>query len=230
MKPKNFLNSLNCACQGIIYSLKTQRHMRIHLVSGLLVIFLALTLNITVLDFLILSILISLVIITELINTGLEITLDAFKKDFHISIKYAKDIAAGAVLLSSTTALLGGLLIFSKYLFKDMPTRISEGALYLGSISMLLVVMSVILLKSYTGRGKPLHGGMASGHAACAFSFMVSILLSEKNIYIQILTIIFAIIVSLSRFYLGIHKKEEVLYGAILGTTITYLIFLIFGK
>lgn len=230
MKPKNFFNSVNCACEGIIHSLKTQRHIRIHFISALFVIFLALILNVSITDFLILSILISLVIITELINTAIEITLDEFKKDFHISVKYAKDICAGAVLLSAVTAFTGGIFIFSKYFFKDISPRLSESGLFLGSISMLLVVISVILLKAYYRKGLPLRGGMPSGHSACAFSFMTSIFLSEKNIYIQIATFIFALIVSMSRYYLGIHNKEEVIWGAIIGLGITYLIFVLFGR
>ncbi|MCX7990778.1 MAG: diacylglycerol kinase [Proteobacteria bacterium] len=230
MKPKNFFNSVNCACEGIIYTLKTQKHMRVHFASAILVIFSAMILNVSVIDFLILSILITFVIITELINTAVEITLDEFKKDFHISVKHAKDISAGAVLLSSVTALFGGIYIFSKYIFRDVPQRLTESGLYLGSISLLMVVISVILLKAYYRRGRPLRGGMPSGHSACAFSFMLSVLFSQKNIYINIAVIFFALIVSLSRYYLGIHKKEEVLYGAFVGTGITYLIFVIFSR
>lgn len=230
MKPKNFFNSINCACEGIIYSLKTQKHLRIHFVSSLLVIFLALIFNVSITDFLILSILITLVITMELINTAIEIILDDIRKDFHISVKHAKDISAGAVLLSATTAFFGGIFIFFKYLFKDLSNKLAESGLYLGSISMLLVVIFVILLKAYYRRGLPLRGGMPSGHSACAFSFMVSILFSEKNIYIQLATIFFAILVSLSRYYLGIHRKKEVIYGAMLGSGITYLIFKVFGR
>lgn len=230
MKPKNFFNSVNCACEGIIHSLKTQKHIRIHFGFALLVIFIALILNISIIDFLILSILITLVIAMELINTAIEITLDEFKKDFHISVKYAKDVSAGAVLLCALTALIGGLFIFSKYIFKNISYRLAESGLYLGSISMILVVILVILLKAYYRKGLPLRGGMPSGHSACAFSFMTSVFFSQKNIYIQILSVIFALIISLSRYYLGIHKKDEVIYGAIIGTGITYLIFVIFGR
>lgn len=230
MKPKNFFNSVNCACEGIIHALKTQRHMRIHFISALLVIFLGLYLNITITDFVIIAILINLVIVSELINTAFEITMDIFKKDFHISIKYVKDICAGAVLLSSVIAFFGGIFVFSKYIFKGISLRISEGGLYLGSISLLLVVITVILIKAYYRRGKPLRGGMPSGHSACAFSLWVSLVLVQENIFLLIISFILALIISLSRFYLGIHKKEEVLYGAFLGGGLTYLIFIIFGK
>ncbi len=230
MKPKNLFNSINCACEGIIHALKTQRHMRIHFISALSAIFLSLYLNISVNDFIIVCILIGIVISSELINTAFEITMDTLKNDFHISVKYIKDICAGAVLLNSTVALFGGIFIFSKYLIKGTPSRISETGYFLGLISLLLVVITVILVKAYFRRGKPLRGGMPSGHAACSFSVFTSIYIIEQNLYLLILMFLLAVVVSLSRFFLGIHKKEEVIFGSLLGSGLTYIIFLLFGR
>ncbi len=230
MKPKNLLEAINCACEGIIHALKTQRSMRIHFTLAFTAVFISLYLNLSVMDFIIICILIGLVISAELINTAVEIIMDLLKKDFHISVKYIKDISAGVVMVNAVVALFGGFIIFSKYFFPQIPAKISEIGYFLSMISLLLVIILVILIKAYLRKGKPLKGGMPSGHAACSFSLFTSIYIIEKNIYLIVLAFLLAVIVSLSRFFLGIHKKEEVIIGAFLGSGITYLIFLIFGR
>ena len=58
------------------------------------------------------------VIVTELFNSAIEFTLDAYYKNkFSNLVKMAKDISAGAVLLAAcTNALVFALLIIDKIL------------------------------------------------------------------------------------------------------------------
>jgi diacylglycerol kinase len=51
-------------------------------------------------------------LITEMFNTALEKTIDIYQKSYHPLAKAAKDIAAGAVLLSALMAVIMGLIIF----------------------------------------------------------------------------------------------------------------------
>ena len=53
-----------------------------------------------------------LVIITEVINTAIETVVDLCTDKFHPLAKIAKDVAAGAVVLSALNAVIVAILIF----------------------------------------------------------------------------------------------------------------------
>lgn len=52
-----------------------------------------------------------LVIITEVINTAIEETINLVTKQFHPIAKIAKDVSAGAVVLSALNALIIAIFI-----------------------------------------------------------------------------------------------------------------------
>jgi diacylglycerol kinase (ATP) len=54
---------------------------------------------------------ISLVWITEALNTAVEFIVDMASPDFHPLAMKAKDVAAAAVLIASITAIMIGILI-----------------------------------------------------------------------------------------------------------------------
>jgi len=229
MRPRNFLESLNCAAEGIIHALKTQTHLKVHFIFLILLIILSLALNIAIYDFGILMLLSSLVIMAELFNTAIEYMMDIFTKDFHITVKYVKDISAGAVLFVSLMSLLLGVQIISKYIIFQSP-NVAENMFFISTSALFLSVFAVVFLKALLRSGRPFRGGMPSGHAAVSFSLFVSICLASNSLLIIILSFLAAIIVSFSRFYRGIHKKSEVLYGAVLGTVITLILHKIFYR
>lgn len=228
MSESKFLNSLNNAIEGIIHAVKTQRHMKIHLLVSLIVVLFSLYLNLNITDMLIILVLIALVITSELINTAIEYFLDLLHKDFHLTAKYVKDISAGAVLFSAIIALICGISIFSKYILIFKNHDIRANFVFLMLLSVFLVTIIVISIKAFLHRGKPLKGGMPSGHSAIAFSIWTSILMTYDNIYIILLALVIAIVVSFSRMWMGIHRGMEVVYGCILGSLITYLVFLFY--
>ncbi len=55
-------------------------------------------------EYMILSVTVSLVVITELVNSGLEYAIDLVTEDYHELAKAAKDVAAAAVLISCINA------------------------------------------------------------------------------------------------------------------------------
>lgn len=230
MSKYNFIYSLNNAIEGIIHSIKTQRHMKVHTIIALLVIIFALLLNISVTDMIIVLILIALVIGSELFNTAVEYLLDMLEKDFHITIKYIKDISAGAVLFNSIVSVFSGVMIFTKYLIPSEGVFLRENFIFMSLISVFLVVILVISLKAILHRGMPLKGGMPSGHSAISFSIWTAILINFDNLWLIMISLVIALIISFSRLWKGIHKGSEVFWGALLGSLITYLVFLLYEK
>lgn len=100
------------AVEGIIHAVRTERNMRIHLVSACLVIVFANWLHTSILENLILFGWVIAVVSLELLNTAIERTVDLVTKDIKPLAKRAKDVAAGAVLLASIGAALTAFVIF----------------------------------------------------------------------------------------------------------------------
>jgi len=90
------------------------------------------------------------------------------------------------------------------------------------------VVFVVVILKSLSGRGTPLEGGLPSGHAAIGFSIATIVTLSTQDPLISLLTIALAVMVSHSRLLLNIHSTREVILGALTGVGVTLFILLLF--
>ncbi len=232
MKPTSWIESLNCAIEGILWAAKSERHVRYHLITALAVVFLALFFKVSAVEFFLLVLAAVLVIFAELMNTAIETVVDLITDDYHELAKRAKDISAGAVLITSVGAVILGYLVLSGHifpLFDSQPTlgKVPQGSIPLGAL--LMVIILVVLLKSHFNRGTPLHGGVPSGHTAVAFSIMVSTFLFGESFFIGILVLLLAIMVSQSRLLMKIHTPREVFLGALLGTVVTLLAYLIFA-
>ncbi len=232
MKPTSWLESLNCAIDGILWAARGERHVRYHLVAALAVVFLALFFRVSAVEFFLLVLAAVLVLFAELMNTAIEAVVDLVTDDYHELAKRAKDVAAGAVLITSLGSVVLGYLVLSGHifpLFDSQPTLVKEpqGTIPVGSL--LMVVILVVLFKSRFNHGTPLHGGMPSGHAAIAFSIAVSTLLMSHSMVIGLLVLLLALLVSQSRLLMKIHSPREVFLGALLGTIVTLLAHLIFS-
>jgi len=67
--------------------------------------------------------------------------------------------------------------------------------------------------------------GFISSHAANTFAFATFTSLLLKNRVYTVFILIWALVVSYSRIYLGVHYPGDVLCGALLGTILAYLVF-----
>lgn len=113
----SMFNSMKYALEGLKYILKTEINIRIHLLAGFAVILAACYLKVTSIEMIILLFSIISVIVTEIINTALEISLDIVNgTKFNYGVKIAKDIIASAVLLTAINAAIVGIIIFGKYI------------------------------------------------------------------------------------------------------------------
>ena len=85
--------------------------MRIHLGAAAAVLVLAGALRVSRLELACLVLCIMAVIALEMVNTVVEAVVDLVTEEYHPLAKIAKDVAAGAVLVSSVGAIIVGLLI-----------------------------------------------------------------------------------------------------------------------
>ncbi len=228
MRVRKLIDSFNYAIDGIIYTLKTQRNMRIHIFAAICVLLLSLFFRLSKLEILVLFFTISLVIITEMLNTSIEATIDLITDQYHVLAKIAKNVAAGAVLIASLNAILVAYIIFFDKLnlvTEIVLNRVRQMPIHVTFISLIIVVLIVISLKAYFGKGTPLRGGMPSGHTAIAFSVVTAVAFISENTLIITLCLLLATLVAQSRIESGFHDLFQVMMGAILGICITLLIF-----
>lgn len=205
--------------------------MRYHFLSAVLVVLVALFLRVTTIEFALLTLSVLFVLGTELINTAVEAVVDLVSPEFHPLAKIAKDTAAGSVLLAACGAGITGYLILAKYLLPPygkvlhmLETQSDLGTL----VAILVVTIVVIMIKSLSGKGTPLHGGVFSGHAAVAFSIATAVSLNTADPLISLLSIALATMVSHSRLLMNIHTLREVIFGSLAGSSITILVLLAF--
>lgn len=112
-----FKDSVSYAFSGISQSFKDERNLSVQLAAGVLVILAGFFFNITKSEWLVILVCIGLVLSLELVNTSIERTVDLFcENKRHPLAKYAKDAAAGAVLIFALTSVIIGLIIFLPYL------------------------------------------------------------------------------------------------------------------
>ena len=110
--------SFKFAFEGVVYVFKTQTNLRIHVLSGVAVILGGVFLGVTNIEMAILVLTIMFVIVSEVVNTALEVSLDIINgSKFHPLIKIAKDVVAASVLLASLNAVIIGIIILGKYIF-----------------------------------------------------------------------------------------------------------------
>jgi diacylglycerol kinase (ATP) len=225
---QNIFQRFNCAIEGFIYVMKTQRNMRIHFMIGVLIMLLAIYFSFSGIEILLLCGAITFVLITEMINTSIELTLDLLSDSHHPLTRIAKDVAAGAVFISSVNAIIVGYILFSRHLpfrLEASLTQIKESPWHITFIALILVVAIVVMAKVFLHKGTPLKGGMPSGHTAIAFSMWTIIAMITNNGLITILTLIMAVLIARSRLKQEIHNVWEVVAGGCVGTLVTLLVF-----
>jgi diacylglycerol kinase (ATP) len=231
MKVRKLIESFNAAIDGIIYSVRTQKNMRIHFFIAIAVLFFSLFFDLSKSELMILFLSITLVIVAEMINTAIENTIDMFANYYHPLAKIAKNVAAGAVLVSAINAVLVGYLIFFDNLVpmaNMVVNKVKQSPPHITFITFALVMLIVIAIKAYFGEGTPLKGGMPSGHSAIAFSFATMITMLTADTLIATMSYIMALLVAQTRLEAKVHSIYEVVAGAILGVFITIILFQLF--
>ena len=123
LRPNRFslkarLRSSRYALAGLAFVLRTQHNAWIHLIATIPVLGVAVSLQISQSDWRWLVLAVFLVWAAEALNTAVEYLCDVVAPGYSIAVKRAKDIAAGAVLLSALSSVCIGVLTFLPYLLR----------------------------------------------------------------------------------------------------------------
>ena len=112
------VNSVKCAIRGIIIMLRSQHNAWIHAVASCLVLCTGGLLQLSPGQWCFLVLAIMAVWTAEALNTALELLADVASPEFHPLVEKAKDVAAGAVLISAIGSVLIGLLVLGPGMFR----------------------------------------------------------------------------------------------------------------
>lgn len=113
--PRKRILSFHYAIEGIIAALTQEPNIKIHATIFLLVITAGTYLQISQLEWILIFLVSGLVFSIEMTNTAIEAVVDSFTDQQHPGAKLAKDISAGAVLITAISAAAVGLMIFLPY-------------------------------------------------------------------------------------------------------------------
>ena len=108
----SLFKSFECSARGVARVTLTQRSFRIQLLIFALVIIAGFIFHISNTEWLFIILVSGMVLSLEMINTALEYIIDLVTEEYKVHVKHIKDITAGAVLVSSSIAFIGGLIIF----------------------------------------------------------------------------------------------------------------------
>jgi len=117
-KSPDFLKSQGYARNGVKLIFRNERNFRIDIVVAVLVVIAGFLFKISHTDWIAISLVISMVFTAEVLNSAIEALCDTVSQDFKVNIKYAKDVSAGAVLISALVSIITGLIVFLPYIIE----------------------------------------------------------------------------------------------------------------
>jgi diacylglycerol kinase len=109
---KKLIRSFGYAFKGVAYATTSQLNFRIHLVATVLATIAGFLLHISPGEWQWVMLCVTIVLVTEIFNTMIETLVDLVSPGFNEKAGRVKDMAAGAVVIAATFALVTGLIIF----------------------------------------------------------------------------------------------------------------------
>ncbi|WKZ24115.1 MAG: diacylglycerol kinase family protein [Candidatus Dojkabacteria bacterium] len=109
------------AWNGLYLIFVSQLNFRIELLVMLLVFAAGVYFQLSLIEWYGIIFSVTIVLLTEAMNSAIEKACDAITTRHHGAIKYAKDVAAGAVLVASAAAIVVGVFVFGPHIVPLLP-------------------------------------------------------------------------------------------------------------
>lgn len=236
---RNFIEACNNAVNGIVYCATTQTNMKKELVLGTIVMILSLFYDLSTSEFLCLTFSVFFVLFAELVNTAIETVVDLFVDVYHPKAKIAKDLGAGAVVLSAVNSIIVAYFIFLKetdltVISNSLFSHMVDSPMHLTLVGMILTIIAIIALKAGVEERKLISGVrttfIPSGQSAVAFAILTAIWMNSRNPIVFCLALVLSILIVGNRMN-DARTFGEVLFGAFMGMLIMLMIYgLVFLK
>lgn len=144
------LKSFGAAFAGIWHAVRSEGHLRFHIVAACYVIAFSFFYDLSKAQWAVLLLLIGSILAAEFFNTAIENACDVVTKDYNRHIKIAKDCAAAAVLILSIAAVVVAFIFYFDI------ARIQYIIMFFASRPWLLIlfVLSLIISVAFIGKFK----------------------------------------------------------------------------
>lgn len=106
------MRSFGYALEGLAYLVRTQRNFRFHVLAAAAAVGAGVLAGLSAVEWAVLAVAIGIVIMTEGLNTGIELAVTLASPERRPEAKAAKDIAAGMVLCAAIASVAVGLALF----------------------------------------------------------------------------------------------------------------------
>lgn len=227
----NFLDSLKNAINGIIYATTTQANIKKQLLISVIVMIISLFFDLSRAEFLCLVFSIVLIIFAEMVNTAIETLVDLYTDLYHPKAKIAKDLGAGAVVITTLNAvILAYFLFFQKISTAGMNLLniVIHSPIHLAFVAILLVLISAVAIRAAatTDKHKIVNRKfMPSGQTMLAFAALIVMWINSDNIIILTLSFIMALMIVENRIENHSKTIPEIIFGACLGILVVLLVY-----
>jgi diacylglycerol kinase (ATP) len=111
---KSLAKSFRNAFRGVVFCVRNERNMRIHLIAAAYVLVFSYFYSLTGTQYILLLGTICMVLFAEAVNTSLEAIINLHTPWYDNLARISKDVAAGAVLICSLFAAVIGCILFLK--------------------------------------------------------------------------------------------------------------------
>ncbi len=109
---KNRVRSFGYALSGLWKFFRTEHNLWIHWIIAVLVLIAGFLLHLSRMEWIVVVMVMGMVLSAEAFNTCIEKIMDHLAPDYHEKVKYIKDLAAGAVLITAVAAAITGIIVF----------------------------------------------------------------------------------------------------------------------
>lgn len=224
-QPVKWQRSFRYAYEGVKYALATQRNMKFHFFAGLAALVLALFFELSKTDILFILLAVTLMFVTELINTAVEKTVDLAMPELHPLAKIAKDVAAASVLVTAAFAAITGMIVFYDPLDRLFQTaRAGQGHVLTAAgvwILLSLVALTVIVAQTrFSDKGVWIKPSLLT---SVAFAIASLIAIRAKDTLVVLLGFLLAGVLLLALYDKQKRSFGSLILGALLGSCITIL-------
>lgn len=100
------IKSIKFSFRGILFLVTTESSVKVEIFISILITLVGFYFEISLIEWLIQTLVIGLVLVTEFLNTGIEKLADFVHSDYHKKIGFIKDISAGASGIAAITYLI----------------------------------------------------------------------------------------------------------------------------
>lgn len=231
MKNNNFFDALQNAFNGIVYAVTTQSNIKKQLVIAVAVMLISLFFDLNKAEFLCLMFTVVLIIVAEMINTAIETVVDLYTDLYHPKAKIAKDVGAGAVVITAINALIVAYFLFFEKISTiglNIINEVVNSPTHLAFVAVFITVIIIVTLKAAATKNNHRfikQGFMPSGQTAVAFAALTIIWITTRNVVIFTLSLVLALIIAINRYEGGKRSKSEIIVGACVGMMVVVLLY-----